>query len=91
MFPVVYLSQAFRSASLWSPALGRATYITAADSRVLDINDHVVIVLQLGNRAIFELDLVDALQDKGKVLPPASLANGLGVYTTDLDLPEPLR
>lgn len=54
-----------------------ATYITAADSGILDINDHVVIALQLRDGAVFEFDLVDALQDEGKVLYTTTLMDSL--------------
>jgi hypothetical protein len=59
--------------------LSWATYITAADSGVLDIDDHIVRVFQLGNWAILELDPEDALQDKGEVLYPATLAVSRGL------------
>lgn len=51
-----------------SVSVHSATYITATDPGVLDVDEHIVRVLQLGNRSIFILDLVDAFQDEGEVL-----------------------
>lgn len=50
------------------PASSPPTYIAATDTGVLDIDEHIVRVLQLRNGTVFEFDLVDAFQDKGKVL-----------------------
>lgn len=46
----------------------RVTYITAADSGVFDVDQDIVGVFQGGNWAVFEFDLVNALQDKGQIL-----------------------
>jgi hypothetical protein len=39
-------------------------YITTADTGVLDIDDDIVGVLQLGHWAVFKFDLVNALEDE---------------------------
>lgn len=70
MLPVVYLFRISDRLARLIPSVELAglTYIAAADTGVPDVDDHIVRILQLGDRAIFEFDLVDALQDKGKVL-----------------------
>lgn len=44
------------------------TYIAAANTGVADVDDDIVGVLELGDRAVFEFDLVNALEDEGEVL-----------------------
>lgn len=46
----------------------RGTYITAADSGVFDVDEDIVGVAQGRNGAVFEFDLVNALEDKGQIL-----------------------
>lgn len=44
------------------------TYIATANTGVADVDDDIVGVLELGDRAVFEFDLVNALEDEGEVL-----------------------
>lgn len=44
------------------------TYVAAADASVLHVDNDIVRIHKLGNRTIFKFDLLDTLQDKGKVL-----------------------
>lgn len=55
----------------------RGTYITAADSGVFDVDEDIVGVAQSGNGAVFEFDLVNALEDKGQILFIVLLVRGV--------------
>jgi hypothetical protein len=57
----------------------RGTYITPADSGVFDVDQDIVGVLEGGNGAVFEFDLVNTLEDEGEVL---SLLLARGVRCT---------
>ncbi|KAI5291922.1 hypothetical protein KEM55_008232, partial [Ascosphaera atra] len=47
-----------------------------ADTGVLDVDQDIVVVLELRDGTVFELDLVNALEDERKVLQKVSTAGG---------------